>query len=160
MPAEDGPPDWQRIDVVVDDERRVDAPNRRVDVVVPAQPIEIVDLEPVSVSQVEIDQQSLSFEVDRVGVPVLVRVSYFPNWRVRGADGPYRIAPNMMVVVPTDERVEMDFARAPLDVVFSAMTLAGFGLCWYWRRRGDEDFSAPGPSADSEAAPPAVTPSV
>ena len=52
--------------------------------------------------------QSISFEVDQVGVPVLVRVSYFPTWKVEGADGPYRVAPNFMVVVPTEQRGHAD----------------------------------------------------
>jgi acyl transferase domain-containing protein len=33
----------------------------------------------------------VSFRVDEVGVPVLVRVSYFPNWSVDGAEGPFRV---------------------------------------------------------------------
>ncbi len=32
--------------------------------------------------------------------PSLVRTSYFPNWDASGAEGPYRVAPNLMVVVP------------------------------------------------------------
>lgn len=146
MPADSGPPEWQRIDVEVDLERRVGEPGmpgRRVDVVVPTQEIEVVDLPEVVVSDVSIEQQSLAFTVDRPGVPVLVRVSYFPNWRVSGAEGPYRIAPNMMVVVPTAERVELTFGRSTADWVFTGMSLAGIGLCVYWRRRGDERFDAP-----------------
>ena len=34
-------------------------------------------------------------------MPVVVKTSYFPNWEVQGAEGPYRLAPNLMVVVPT-----------------------------------------------------------
>ncbi len=52
-------------------------------------------------------QQSISFDVDQVGVPVLVKVSYFPNWKVEGAEGPYRVAPNQMIVVPTENDVEL-----------------------------------------------------
>ena len=59
-------------------------------------------------SDVEIDEQELSFTVDQVGVPVLVKVSYFPNWTVDGAEGPYRVAPNLMVVVPTENEVRAD----------------------------------------------------
>ena len=44
---------------------------------------------------------SLSFDVSRTGVPVLVKISYFPNWQVAGAAGPWRVTPNLMVVVPT-----------------------------------------------------------
>ena len=52
-----------------------------------------VALPAVEVSDVEMGQQELSFRVDQVGVPVLVKVSYFPNWAVDGAEGPYRVAP-------------------------------------------------------------------
>ena len=56
MPADDGPDDWQRISVAVDLERReVDEPGdrgRKVDIVVPVEPIEPVALPPVEVSDV------------------------------------------------------------------------------------------------------------
>ena len=105
MPADDGPDEWQRIDVVVDLERRETnelGDKTRVDIVQPGQPIQAVPLPAVTVSNVDINQQSMSFDVDRPGVPVLVKVSYFPNWQADGAEGPYRIGPNMMVVVPTE----------------------------------------------------------
>jgi hypothetical protein len=44
-----------------------------------------------------------------VGVPHLVKVSYFPNWTARGADGPWRATPSLMVVVPTSENVVLEF---------------------------------------------------
>jgi uncharacterized membrane protein len=104
----------------------------------------------VEISSVEIEQQSLSFRVDQIGVPVLVRVSYFPNWRAKGADGPYRVAPNMMVVVPTSTEVEMYFARTGADWLFSFGGLAGIGLCIFWWRRGDELFES---GADTDLQP-------
>lgn len=145
IPADDGPDEWQRIEAEVDLERRQGepgAPGRRVDVVVPSETIRPVPLPEVVVSDVVIDQQSLSFSVDRIGVPILVRVSYFPNWDASGADGPYRVAPNMMVVVPTSNQVELTFGRSATDWVFTGLTVVGIGLCVYWRRRGDEDVSA------------------
>ncbi len=39
--------------------------------------------------------------------PVLVKVSYFPNWHASGADGPWRVTPNLMVVVPTSHDVTL-----------------------------------------------------
>lgn len=147
MPADDGPDHWQRIDVVPDLARREAEPNPRVDIVVPAEEITPVALDDVTVSNVEIDQSTVSFDVDRVGVPVLVRVSYFPNWRADGADGPYRIGPNMMVVVPTAEHVELSFARTPVDYVTLAMTLVGIALCVWWRIKGDMRFDSDLPPA-------------
>jgi hypothetical protein len=140
MPANDGPDEWQRIEVAVDETRTLaeDEPGgRKVDIVLPTTPIEPVALPPVQVSDVDIDQQSLSFTVDEVGVPILVKVSYFPNWQAEGAEGPYRIGPNMMVVVPTDTEVTLTFGRSTTDYLFYVMTLAGVALCFVWRRRGD-----------------------
>ena len=59
---------------------------------------------------------------------MLVKASYFPNWQVDGADGPYRVAPNLMVVVPTDEHVELTYGRQPVEWVGYALTLLGIGL--------------------------------
>jgi hypothetical protein len=131
MPADDGPDEWQRIDVRVDESRREfdgEGEKNRVDVVVPEQAIEAAALDPVQVSNVDIRDQSLSFDVDQVGVPVLVRVSYFPNWEAKGADGPYRVGPNMMVVVPTSNTVRLDFERSTLDNVAYGLTVVGL-LC-------------------------------
>ena len=139
-PANDGPADWQRIPVEVDMAARVGEPgdrSRNVDYVVPAEPIDVVDLPEITVSDVEIGEQSVHFHVDQIGVPVLVRVSYFPNWQAHGAEGPYRVAPNFMVVVPTSNDVSLTYERSSLDWFFYALTLCGIALCFYWRRRGD-----------------------
>ena len=60
-----------------------------------------------AVSDVRLRDQGLSFHVDRTGVPVLVKASYFPGWSIRGGEGPYQVAGNMMVVIPTSKTVTM-----------------------------------------------------
>jgi hypothetical protein len=143
MPADGGPPSWQRIGVKVDLERRQGEPgdrNRRVDVVVPTQPIVEVPLEAVDVTNWNLGRQDLTFTVDKVGVPILVKLSYYPNWKVEGAQGPWRIAPNMMVVVPTANTVTMTFERSTIDYVAYVLTLIGIGLMILLRRRGDVTF--------------------
>ncbi|CAB4588493.1 unannotated protein [freshwater metagenome] len=128
LPAADGPDEWQRVSVDVDMSRREGEPgadSRKVDVVVPTATIDAVALDEVTVSNVDIGQQSVSFDVDKVGVPVLVRVSYFPNWNVSGAEGPYRVAPNMMVVIPTSNSVSMSFESSLVDHFAYLLTLAG-----------------------------------
>jgi hypothetical protein len=79
------------------------------------------------VSNVEIGDDWISFDTDAVGVPHLVKVSYFPNWVADGADGPYRAAPSLMVVVPTEEHVEMHFGRSWIEFVGFAATLLAIG---------------------------------
>jgi hypothetical protein len=80
----------------------------------------------VQVSDIETDTESISFTVDRLGVPVLVKASYFPNWQAHGADGPYRVAPNLMVVVPTSTQVRLVYGRTSVDWLGTTMTGAGF----------------------------------
>jgi hypothetical protein len=141
MPADGGPSNWQRIDVHPDasrnDGKETGQPGHKVDVVVPSQPINPVALPQVTVSDIELGNQDISFDVDQIGVPTLVKVSYFPNWRVSGAEGPWRIGPNMMVVVPTSTHVRLYYARSSLDVVAYALTLLGIALLIFLRFRGD-----------------------
>ncbi|CAN5746775.1 hypothetical protein BH24ACT2_BH24ACT2_08470 [soil metagenome] len=80
---------------------------------------------PVEVSDINAGTDSISFRVDRPGTPVLVKTSYFPNWQASGADGPWRVAPNLMVVVPTANQVELHYATTPVDVAGWALSLLG-----------------------------------
>jgi hypothetical protein len=136
--ADNGPSEWQRVEVVVDESLREGEPNsnnRRVDVVKPAVALTPVPLDPVVVSNVNIGEESVKFSVDKIGVPVLVRVSYFPNWKVDGAKGPYRVAPNMMVVIPTSTNVSMHFGWNLRDYVAYLLSFAGIAWIVVTRRR-------------------------
>jgi hypothetical protein len=153
MPADSGPEEWQRVDAVVDLDARIgepDARSRNVDIVAPSEPIDVVELDEIAVSNVRIGEESVRFEVDQIGVPVLVRVSYFPNWSVQGAAGPYRIGPNQMVVIPTSNEVVLTYGRTALDWFFYGLTGFGILLCFYWRRRGDVVYADDRPGDDSE----------
>jgi 6-pyruvoyl-tetrahydropterin synthase related domain len=81
--------------------------------------------EPAStVSEVVQTDSSVSFHVDRTGTPVEVRVSYFPNWQAQGAEGPWRVAPNLMVVVPTSHQVTLTYGSTSGDRLADLVTLA------------------------------------
>jgi len=136
--ADDGPTEWQRVSVRVDDSRREGEPGepgRRVDVVLPVEAPEVVTLPVVEVSAVVIEQESVRFSVNQTGVPILVRVSYFPNWRVDGAQGPFRVAPNMMVVIPNENDVRLHFDMSGRDYAAYAVTVLGVGALVVARRR-------------------------
>jgi hypothetical protein len=94
------------------------------------------------VTAVQETNDTVSFHVSTVGTPVLVKVSYFPNWHVTGATGPYRVTPNLMVVVPTAHNVVLTYGESPAGragqiltgVGVIALLVATIGV--WLRRRG------------------------
>jgi uncharacterized membrane protein len=87
--------------------------------------------QPVPAAQVRNIHQAddrISFDVDRTGSPVLVKVSYFPNWKVSGAKGPWRVTPNLMVVIPTSRHVSMHYGYTPVDLGGWLLTAIGVAL--------------------------------
>lgn len=105
--AAEGPEEWQRVGAISE---------------IPAIPLETVG----QVSDVVIEDHQISFRTTAVGVPHLVKVSYFPNWRATGAEGPYHATPSFMMVIPTDEVVVLEFANTWAENV--GWLLTGLGL--------------------------------
>ena len=77
------------------------------------------------VSHIRMTDDRISFDVDKPGTPVLVKTSYFPNWQASGARGPYRVMPNLMVVVPTGTHVSLHYGYTPVDYLGYGLTVAG-----------------------------------
>jgi hypothetical protein len=81
-----------------------------------------------AVSSITTTRNSIAFSVAKVGVPVVVKIPYFPNWQAHGATGPYPVTPNLMVVVPTSHRVYLAYGTTAVDWVGrigTALGLAG-----------------------------------
>ncbi len=82
-------------------------------------------LPPVVVSNVRTGTDQVSFHVNRTGVPVLVKVSYYPDWHASGAQGPWRAEPNLMVVVPTSHDVMLTYGSSPAGTLGLILTVVG-----------------------------------
>ena len=104
VPTAGGPASWERVPVSRTGPTAVPEPS-------------------TTVSHVVQTDSSISFHVDRIGTPVEVKVSYFPNWSASGADGPWRAAPNLMVVVPTSHDVTLHYGSSPADEIGQAISL-------------------------------------
>jgi len=78
-----------------------------------------------TVSDVRQSDNQISFHVSRTGTPILVKVSYFPNWQASGATGPYRVTPNLMVVVPTSHTVTLHYGATSADRAGELLTVLG-----------------------------------
>jgi hypothetical protein len=80
----------------------------------------------VKVSDVDITTTRVSFSVNKTGIPVLVKISYFPNWHANGATGPFRATPNVMVVVPTSHKVTLYYGSTPANKVGDGISVLCF----------------------------------
>ncbi len=94
-----------------------------------------LDTDDEVVSDIVIEDHRISFTTTAVGVPHLVKTSYFPNWEATGADGPYRAAPSLMIVVPTAENVSLEFSRTWTENLGMALSLAAFVFVVWWVSR-------------------------
>ncbi len=115
----DGPEDWIRFD-------ELGGPYDEGD------PISVAD---AVVTDVEIDNLSISFTTNAIGVPHLVKTSYFPNWQATGAEGPYRASPSLMVVIPTQENVSLEFGRTWAENLGMVLTILAIGFVGWWATR-------------------------
>jgi hypothetical protein len=102
-----GPAEWPRIQSI--DQR----------------PAVELDVPPNAVTDIEVDNHRISFSTEAIGVPHLVKVSYFPNWTASGADGPWRATPSLMVVVPTQNDVVIEFRDTWAENGGKILTLGG-----------------------------------
>ncbi|MCE9612715.1 MAG: hypothetical protein K8T26_00470 [Lentisphaerae bacterium] len=82
----------------------------------------------------------IRFTTDAIGLPHMVKVSYFPNWKVRGARRVYRVTPAFLLVYPDQPEVEIYYGRTASDVAGLGLTALGWLLCAatlsHRRRRG------------------------
>jgi hypothetical protein len=107
--AANGPSNWARVPYGDD-----------TDLPIKAEPM-------TTVANIVEHNASISFNVSRLEVPVVVTISYFPNWQVSGAEGVYRVSPNLMVVVPTSHHVSLRYGTTPVDYEGYCLTILALG---------------------------------
>lgn len=88
-----------------------------------------------NVSDIVLEEDRISFRTDAIGVPHLVKVSYFPNWKAEGADGPYHAGPSFMVVVPTESEVTLTFGNTVVENLGWFLTIVGLVGTIFWTVR-------------------------
>ncbi|MBV8161639.1 MAG: hypothetical protein JO265_12015, partial [Acidimicrobiia bacterium] len=124
--AADGPSDWQRISVTPDKATlQVQGTAKVVGSGIDIQQPLPIPVRQAAVSHIRTADDRISFDVDQPGSPVLVKASYFPNWEVSGANGPWRVAPNLMVVMPTTRHVSLHYGYTTADRLGYALSLLG-----------------------------------
>lgn len=82
----------------------------------------------------------IRFSTTALGVPHIIKVTWFPNWKVDGAKRIYRISPGFMCVFPDKPDVELYYGTTWSDAVGYIISAVGCCLVavrvfWYRRRQ-------------------------
>lgn len=76
--------------------------------------------------EADLSMNRIEFDTTAVGEPHYVKVSYFPNWKVEGAEGPFLASPSMMMVIPTQKDVVLTYERTWIE--WTGLLFTGMGL--------------------------------
>jgi ADP-heptose:LPS heptosyltransferase len=89
-----------------------------------------------------VENERIRFRTDAVGFPHIIKISYFPNWKIRGAERIDIVSPAFMLVYPTQSEVELYYGRTKGDLLGLGLAtagwvvVAGMALQRHRRRRG------------------------
>jgi len=90
------------------------------DISLPYQKIENVDeiekepIEPCNVSEQLLGQEEILITTDCIGKPLLVKVTYSPNWQADGAKV-YFASPSFFVIIPEKSNVRLHYSNIWID---------------------------------------------
>ena len=117
-------------------------------------PVVPVDTEGVVTGE-QMENEAFSFDTTAIGEPHWIKISYFPNWDVEGAEGPYLVSPSFMMVIPTESHVTLTYGRTAANTVGQTLEVLAWALLvglsvWrfiLWRRRRNLAVAVLGPDS-------------
>ncbi len=75
--------------------------------------------------QEQIKEEEILFNTNCIGLPHLIKISYFPNWKVQGAEKVYLVSPSFMLVYPNQENVRLYYGLTSVEIVGYILTVSG-----------------------------------
>ena len=78
-----------------------------------------------AIHEEEVSARRIRFKTTAIGAPHIIKSCYFPNWKVRGAEGVYMVTPCFMLVYPTEEQVELYYGYVLSDNIGHVLALLG-----------------------------------
>ncbi|MDD5286954.1 MAG: 6-pyruvoyl-tetrahydropterin synthase-related protein [Desulfuromonadaceae bacterium] len=72
-----------------------------------------------------VGNDEIKIETNWIGKPLLVKVSYHPNWQVEGADRIYLVSPSFMLIYPTQTTVRLHYGWGWPDWAGTILTILG-----------------------------------
>lgn len=76
----------------------------------------------------ELTENRISFETKDINRLHLLKVSYFPTWKVKGGDGPFLVSPSFIGIIPRQNNVTVYFGMGIIDQISYALTYLSIAL--------------------------------
>ncbi len=86
----------------------------------------IIDADAGQIVYENVEREKIEFETTGIGQPHLIKMSYFPNWQVTGAEGPYLVSPSLMMVIPTQSKVTLYYDMTYATRIGEILTVSGW----------------------------------
>lgn len=85
----------------------------------------------------EVNDHRIRFRTNAVGMPHLIKCTYFPNWKVKGAKKIFMVTPCFMLVYPEQSEVELYYGYTTSDHAGISLSIMGLLLVavWFYRSR-------------------------
>jgi hypothetical protein len=80
-----------------------------------------------TISETVLDDEVL-IDTTCIGRPLIVKISYFPNWLVDGADRIYLVSPSFMLIYPNQRHVRLHYGQTPSNLLGWSLTLIGLAV--------------------------------
>lgn len=78
-------------------------------------------------------EEEVKIKTSCIDKPLIVKISYFPNWQVEGADKIYLASPSFMLIFPKQENVRLYYSYIYSDYLGLAFSLIGIFLIFYFK---------------------------
>tara|TARA_B100000427_G_scaffold309498_1_gene298562 strand:- start:462 stop:1268 length:807 start_codon:yes stop_codon:yes gene_type:complete len=80
------------------------------------------------IRNIRISNNKITFQTEHPNELHIIKVSYFPNWKIENGSGPYRLSPSFMGVIPHSNEVTITFENTFLEKVLNIISLFIFVL--------------------------------
>ncbi|MDA3797469.1 MAG: 6-pyruvoyl-tetrahydropterin synthase-related protein [Kiritimatiellae bacterium] len=80
-----------------------------------------------NIETIEHTSSKFVFKTDQIGLPHIIKMSYFPNWKVKGAKAVYMVSPDFMLIYPEQETVTLYYGKTTVDII--AYIITSISVC-------------------------------
>lgn len=72
-----------------------------------------------------VSEEEVKFTTSCLEKPHIIKISYYPNWKVEGADKVYLVSPDFMLVYPNQENVRLYYGNTLPDIIGFLLSIIG-----------------------------------